>query len=91
MGDRGSDRSGPVKKVKHNANNRGKSRVNRSPSTLNGGNMKKLLLSGVAAFALPGMAAAASCPAVTVADMQGVAAGAFPQQFELAELQGAAS
>ncbi|MGA1873602.1 MAG: DUF711 family protein, partial [Thermoplasmatota archaeon] len=35
-------------------------------------------------------AALANCPAITVADMQGVAAGAFPQQFELAEFQTAA-
>jgi peptide/nickel transport system substrate-binding protein len=53
--------------------------------------MKKILLSGVAAIALPGMAAAASCPAVTVADAMGVAAGAFPQQYDLAEFQSAAS
>ncbi len=32
-------------------------------------------------------AALASCPAVTVSDPMGVAAGAFPQQFELGEFQ----
>jgi peptide/nickel transport system substrate-binding protein len=48
--------------------------------------MKKLLLSSVAMAAFSG-AALASCPAVTVADPMGVAAGAFPQQFELGEFQ----
>ena len=51
--------------------------------------MKRLLLSGVALIALPA-AAYANCPAVTVADMQGVAAGEFPQQFELSAFQDAA-
>ena len=51
--------------------------------------MKRILLSGVAFIALPA-AAYASCPAITVADPQGVAAGAFPQQYELAEFQEAA-
>ena len=51
--------------------------------------MKRLLLSGVAAVALPA-AAYANCPAVTVADMQGVAAGAYPQQYDLSEFQAAA-
>ncbi len=45
--------------------------------------MKKLLLTGVAFAAFAG-AANAGCPGITVADMQGVAPGAFPQQFELA-------
>jgi len=49
--------------------------------------MKSLLYSGVALIALAGGATAASCPAVTVADMMGVGAGAFPQQYELAEFQ----
>jgi len=49
--------------------------------------MKSLLYSGVALIALAGGATAASCPAVTVADMMGVGAGAYPQQYELAELQ----
>ncbi|QGX99647.1 ABC transporter substrate-binding protein [Roseovarius faecimaris] len=51
--------------------------------------MKKYLLSGVALLALPA-AAYANCPAISVADMQGVAPGAFPQQYELAEFQDAA-
>jgi peptide/nickel transport system substrate-binding protein len=37
--------------------------------------------------AATGAAGAAGCPAITVADMQGVAAGAWPQQYELAEFQ----
>lgn len=49
--------------------------------------MKKILLSGVAVFAMGGAAVAGVCPAVTVADSMGVAAGAFPQQYELAEFQ----
>lgn len=40
-------------------------------------------------IALPA-AAYANCPAVTVADMQGVAAGEFPQQYELSAFQDAA-
>jgi len=51
--------------------------------------MKRLLLSGVAAIALPGMALA-NCPAVTMADMGGVAPGAYPQQYELPEFEAAA-
>jgi len=51
--------------------------------------MKRILLTGVAAMVLPG-AALADCPAVTMADMGGVAAGAYPQQFELAEFEAAA-
>ena len=51
--------------------------------------MKRILLSGVAALALPG-AALAACPAVTVADPMGVASGTFPQQYDLAEFQSAA-
>lgn len=46
--------------------------------------MKKLLLTGVALIAFTGAANAAVCTGVTVADMKGVAPGAFPQQFELA-------
>ncbi|MFT4959449.1 MAG: peptide/nickel transport system substrate-binding protein [Paracoccaceae bacterium] len=49
--------------------------------------MKKILLSGVAAFAMGGAASAGVCPSVTVSDSMGVAAGAFPQQYELAEFQ----
>ncbi|MCF6231894.1 MAG: ABC transporter substrate-binding protein [Rhodobacteraceae bacterium] len=44
--------------------------------------MKRILLTGVAISALAG-AANAACPGITVADMQGVAPGAFPQQYEL--------
>ncbi|WP_306261423.1 ABC transporter substrate-binding protein [Pararhizobium sp. IMCC21322] len=53
--------------------------------------MKKLFLTGVAFAALSSTAYAAGCPEVTVADMMGVAAGEYPQQFELAEFQAAAS
>ena len=49
--------------------------------------MKTMLYSSVAFLALAGGASAASCPAVTVADGMGVGAGAFPQQYELAEFQ----
>jgi len=48
--------------------------------------MKKILLSTAALTVMAG-AAVASCPAVTVSDPMGVAAGAFPQQFELGEFQ----
>ena len=51
--------------------------------------MKKYLLSGVALMALPA-AAFANCPGITVADMGGIASGAYPQQFDLAEFQEAA-
>ncbi|MFU1479225.1 ABC transporter substrate-binding protein [Roseovarius sp. C7] len=51
--------------------------------------MKKLLLSGVALAALPAMAFA-DCPGITVADMQGVSDGAFPQQYELSAFEEAA-
>ena len=51
--------------------------------------MKTRLLAGTA-LAVLGTSAYAACPAVTVADPMGVAAGAFPQQFELAEFQAAA-
>ncbi len=49
--------------------------------------MKRVLLSGVALIVLSGTAFAGACPAVTVADPLGVAAGEFPQQYELAEFQ----
>jgi len=49
--------------------------------------MKPLLYSTVALVALAGAASAATCPAVTVGDMMGVGAGAFPQQYELAEFE----
>ena len=53
--------------------------------------IKRMILAGAAYFAFVGSAAAAACPAVTVADMKGVAAGAHPQQFELTEFQTNAS
>lgn len=52
--------------------------------------MKRLLLSGAALVALSG-AAYAGCPAVTVADPMGVAAGKYPQQYELSEFQSLAN
>ena len=52
--------------------------------------MKKLLLSSVALTVLP-VVALANCPAITVADMGGVAAGAFPEQYDLSEFQTAAN
>ncbi|GGH37877.1 peptide/nickel transport system substrate-binding protein [Cribrihabitans marinus] len=51
--------------------------------------MKRILLSGAALALLPGWALA-NCPSITVADMGGVAPGAFPQQYELSEFQDAA-
>ena len=45
---------------------------------------------GVSAALLMGTSAYAACPAITQADMQGVAAGAFPQQYDLAEFEAAA-
>jgi len=48
--------------------------------------MKRILLSGVALFALPA-AAMANCPGITVADMGGIAMGDYPQQFELSAFQ----
>ena len=48
--------------------------------------MRKMLLSSAALTVFAG-AAQAACPAVTVADMMGVAPGAFPQQYELSEFQ----
>ena len=51
--------------------------------------MKRILYSGVALFVLPA-AAFAACPGITVADMGGVAAGAYPQQYELSEFEAAA-
>jgi peptide/nickel transport system substrate-binding protein len=53
--------------------------------------MKRLLLSSIAVCALAIPAQAAECPAITVADSMGVAAGAFPQQYELAEFEAAAN
>ena len=51
--------------------------------------LRMSLLSGVMAVGAAG-AAQANCPAVTMADMMGVAPGAFPQQYELAEFEAAA-
>ncbi len=51
--------------------------------------MKTIVLAGVSTLALSA-AAAAECPAITVADHQGLA-GQFPQQFELTEFQEAAN
>jgi len=48
--------------------------------------MKKLFLSSAALMTFSG-AAFAACPAVTVSDSMGISAGAFPQQYELAEFQ----
>ena len=52
--------------------------------------MKRLLLSGAALAVFP-FAAMANCPAITIADMQGIPAGAFPQQYDLSEFEAAAS
>ena len=52
--------------------------------------MKKLILTGVMSAVLPTLALA-DCPAITAEDMQGIAAGAYPNQFELVALQDAAS
>ena len=49
--------------------------------------MKSLLYSGIVLIAMATGAAAAPCPAVTVSDAMGVGAGAFPQQYELAEFE----
>ncbi len=53
--------------------------------------MKRLLLSSLAVCVLAIPAQAAKCPAVTVADPMGVAAGAYPQQYDLAEFEAAAN
>ena len=50
---------------------------------------KALLLSGVAYLTFSA-AAFANCPEITMADMQGIAPGEFPQQYELAEYEAAA-
>ncbi len=52
--------------------------------------MKRILYGSAALLFLP-VAAYANCPGITVADMGGIAAGAFPQQFEADEFQAAAS
>lgn len=51
--------------------------------------MLKHLLASAAIILTPTLANAA-CPAITVADPMGIAAGAFPQQYELTEFQAAA-
>ncbi|PSL17497.1 ABC transporter substrate-binding protein [Shimia abyssi] len=51
--------------------------------------MKRYLLSGAAIALLPAVAWA-NCPSISVADMQGVTGGAFPQQYELGEFEAAA-
>ncbi|MDH3668371.1 MAG: ABC transporter substrate-binding protein [Paracoccaceae bacterium] len=53
--------------------------------------MKRLFLSGIAICVLGAPAFAAECPQITVADNMGVAAGAFPQQYDLAEFEAAAN
>ena len=55
--------------------------------------MKHMILSGMALslLLLIETAQAADCPAVTVADSKGVAAGAWPQQYDLAEFQSLAN
>ena len=45
------------------------------------------LFTAIGLMTLAGSAVAANCPAVTVANMQGVSAGAFPQQYEQAEFE----
>ena len=52
--------------------------------------MKRIMLTSVAWAAFASVAYAGGCPEVTVADPKGVAAGAFPQQYELSEFQSAA-
>ena len=55
--------------------------------------IRQSFLGGVAAvalsFAFVGGAQAGACPAVTVADSMGISAGAYPQQYELAEFEAA--
>ena len=55
--------------------------------------MKQIILSGTALslLLLIGTAQAADCPAVTVADSKGVAAGVWPQQYDLAKFQSLAN
>ena len=49
--------------------------------------MKRILLTGVAFMALTISAQAADCPALSVKDAMGIAPGAYPQQYELSEIQ----
>ena len=51
--------------------------------------MRNYFFTAMAMLVLP-VTAYASCPAITVADMKGVADGAYPQQFEKAEFEAAA-
>jgi len=51
--------------------------------------MKRLLLAGTALLVLPS-AALANCPAITMADMQGIEPDAYPQQYELSVFEAAA-
>ncbi|NDI06720.1 MAG: ABC transporter substrate-binding protein, partial [Rhodobacteraceae bacterium] len=51
----------------------------------------KIRLLSCTAMAMFGNAAFATCPPVTVADPMGVASGAYPQQYELAEFEAAAN
>ncbi len=53
--------------------------------------MKPLILSAAVLSLLVTTAQAADCPAVTAADSNGVAAGAFAQQYELSEFQSRAN
>jgi len=55
--------------------------------------MKRLMLASVALLAITAapQVQAATCPAVTVSDMKGVKAGAFPQQYERSEFEAAAN
>jgi len=49
-----------------------------------------MILGTTAWWALATVAAGAACPGITVADMGGVAAGAYPQQYDAAEFEAAA-
>ena len=50
----------------------------------------RALLMSAAASCLMAGAAAAECPAVTMADMAGVEPGEFPQQYEVSAFESAA-
>ena len=52
--------------------------------------MKWELLGAAALMTLSAAAAQAACPGSTLADMKGVAPGAFPQQYDLSEYEAAA-
>ena len=56
--------------------------------------LRKSILASVSALAFTALlgshALAADCPAITVADDQGIA-GTYPQQFELSEFEGLAN